>query len=386
MPIDPIQLTRQLVDIESTTYHEAPAGEFLAGCLASLGWEITRQPVPQPDPARTPGGGSAGPRFNVYAAQKGITPDVVLSTHMDTVPPFLGPCTRGRRLPLRPRHPATPKASSPPRSPPPKNSAMPKRQSRPALRRRRRARLRRRQGRQRSIPVGSRFLINGEPTDNRLALASKGCTPRRALRPRQAWPTPPIQSWATSAIDKLLEARCMTSRRSQLPIEPKASATATLNVGILSGGRAPNVIADKAEAHILVRTRRPLRSHPRKKRSSTPPPAAADVDLLPRTPLRPACASPPRQSAHHGRQVHHGHPLTHRLGRTLPPRPRQHPRRPHPGREGQPRRSSSPALTCMLILRRNSWGEERFSVGDTSDHQLPRREWNSAPRSISTLA
>ena len=91
MAIDPIQLTKQLVDIESTTYHEAPAGEFLHTYLASLGWEIERQPVPQPDPAKTPGGGT-GPRFNVYAFQQGITPDIVFSTHMDTVPPFLGPC------------------------------------------------------------------------------------------------------------------------------------------------------------------------------------------------------------------------------------------------------------------------------------------------------
>ena len=51
-PIDPIQLTRQLVDLESTTYHEAPAGEFLAAYLAAQGYVIERQPVPQPDLAK----------------------------------------------------------------------------------------------------------------------------------------------------------------------------------------------------------------------------------------------------------------------------------------------------------------------------------------------
>ncbi|MDQ2925189.1 MAG: peptidase dimerization protein, partial [Acidobacteriota bacterium] len=88
MSIDPIQLTRQLVDIESTSYHEAPVGEFLAEFLADQGYAVERQPASQPDPAKTLGGGS-GPRFNVYACAPDVTPDVVFSTHMDTVPPFL---------------------------------------------------------------------------------------------------------------------------------------------------------------------------------------------------------------------------------------------------------------------------------------------------------
>ena len=94
-PIDPIALTRQLVDIDSTTYHEAPAGEFLATLLAGLGYEVERQPVAQPDAAKTPGAG-VGPRFNVYAAGAGVVPDVVFSTHMDTVPPFLRAMPRRR--------------------------------------------------------------------------------------------------------------------------------------------------------------------------------------------------------------------------------------------------------------------------------------------------
>src|ERR1700677_2131938 len=65
MAIDPIQLTRQLVDIESTTYNEGLAGAFLHEFLTAE-------------------------RYTVYAALPGITPDVVLSTHMDTVPPFFG--------------------------------------------------------------------------------------------------------------------------------------------------------------------------------------------------------------------------------------------------------------------------------------------------------
>ena len=91
MAIDPIQLTKQLVDIESTTYCEGPAGVFLHEFLASQRYSVERMPVEQPDRATTPGAGK-GERFNVYAALPGVIPDVVLSTHMDTVPPFFG-CT-----------------------------------------------------------------------------------------------------------------------------------------------------------------------------------------------------------------------------------------------------------------------------------------------------
>jgi acetylornithine deacetylase len=247
MPIDPIQLTRQLVDIESTTYHEAPAGEFLAGYLASLGWEITRQPVPQPDPARTPGGGT-GPRFNVYAAQKGITPDVVLSTHMDTVPPFLGPCREDADF-LYGRGTCDAKGIIAAQI--------------AAAEKLRAAKVKvgllfvvgeERDSAGAKVanqhPVGSRFLINGEPTDNRLAVASKGCL-RVELYARGKMAHSAYPELGTSAIDKLLAA-LHDIQALQLPII-EGIGDSTLNVGILSGGRAPNVIADKAEAHILVR-------------------------------------------------------------------------------------------------------------------------------------
>ena len=247
MPIDPIQLTRQLVDIESTTYHEAPAGEFLAAYLASLGWEITRQPVPQPDPARTPGGGT-GPRFNVYAAQKGITPDVVLSTHMDTVPPFLGPCREDADF-LYGRGTCDAKGIIAAQI--------------AAAEKLRAAKVKvgllfvvgeERDSAGAKVanqhPVGSRFLINGEPTDNRLAVASKGCL-RVELYARGKMAHSAYPELGTSAIDKLLGA-LHDIQALKLPII-EGIGDSTLNVGILSGGRAPNVIADKAEAHILVR-------------------------------------------------------------------------------------------------------------------------------------
>ena len=252
MAIDPIQLTRQLVDIESTTYHEAPAGKFLAEFLAVQGYAVERQPVPQPDPTRTPGGGT-GPRFNVYAAckddqGKGITPEVVLSTHMDTVPPFLGPCREdadflyGRGACYAKGIIAAQIAAA--------------------------ERLRASKvkvgllfvvGEERDSagakvanesPKGSRFLINGEPTDNRLALASKG-----ALRveiyahgkaAHSAYP-----ELGESAIDKLLGA-LDDIQQLKLPVV-EGIGDSTSNIGLIHGGRAPNVIADRAEAHLLVR-------------------------------------------------------------------------------------------------------------------------------------
>jgi acetylornithine deacetylase len=99
-------------------------------------------------------------------------------------------------------------------------------------------------------PVGSRFLINGEPTDNRLAVASKGCL-RVELYARGKMAHSAYPELGTSAIDKLLGA-LHDIQALQLPII-EGIGDSTLNVGILSGGRAPNVIADKAEAHILVR-------------------------------------------------------------------------------------------------------------------------------------
>ena len=81
LPLDPI---RQLCEIESTTYREGAVGEFLAETLAQRGWAVEKTPVEQP--AENSGG---GPRWNVYAGTAGETPDLVFSTHMDTVPPYI---------------------------------------------------------------------------------------------------------------------------------------------------------------------------------------------------------------------------------------------------------------------------------------------------------
>jgi acetylornithine deacetylase len=247
MAIDPIQLTRQLVDIESTTYHEAPAGEFLAEYLAAQGYSVERQPVPQPDLARTPGGGT-GPRFNVYAVERGITPDVVFSTHMDTVPPFLGPCREDAEF-LYGRGTCDAKGIIAAQI--------------AAAEKLRAAKMRvgllfvvgeERDSAGAKVanenPRGSRFLINGEPTDNRLAIASKGCL-RVELYAHGKAAHSAYPELGESAIDKLLAA-LHDIQALKLPVVEGIGAS-DLNVGLLSGGLAPNVIADKAEAHLLIR-------------------------------------------------------------------------------------------------------------------------------------
>jgi len=99
-------------------------------------------------------------------------------------------------------------------------------------------------------PKGSRFLINGEPTDNRLALASKGAL-RVELWAKGRMAHSAYPELGESAIDKLVGA-LNDLLAMPLPVEPEIGPS-TLNIGLIAGGRAPNVIADKAEAHLLIR-------------------------------------------------------------------------------------------------------------------------------------
>ena len=247
MSIDPIQLTRQLVDIESTTYHEARVGEFLAGYLAHLGYDVERQSVPQPDPAKNPDAGS-GRRFNIYASRPGMTPDLVLSSHMDTVPPFLGPCREDAEF-LYGRGACDAKgiiaaqiAAAEKLAAAGKRIGLlyvvgEERDSAGALV-------------ANQTPRGSRFLINGEPTENRLALASKGCL-RVELRARGKMAHSAYPEMGESAIDKLL-AVLHDIQALSLPVV-EGIGDSTLNIGVLRGGVAPNVVPDNAEALLLIR-------------------------------------------------------------------------------------------------------------------------------------
>jgi len=242
LPFDPIQFTRELVDIESTTYHEGAVGDFLAGYLATRGWEIEKTPVPQPAESAYD-----GDRWNVYAGTAGQTPDLVFSTHMDTVPPHIPFSEDAEFMYGRGVSDA-------------KGIIAAQCAAAEVLRAEGfRIGLLFVSGEERDSagailanesPKGSRFLVNGEPTDNRLALASKG-TLRAIIRASGKMAHSAYPELGDSAIHKLIRVMARLLEI-DLPVT-KDVGPSTLNVGLLQGGRAPNVIADAAEAQVLVR-------------------------------------------------------------------------------------------------------------------------------------
>jgi acetylornithine deacetylase len=231
------ELTRTLVDIESITGNEEQVGRYLYAHLSELAQATGGQvEIMDVEPRR----------FNVFAYWG--EPIVTLSTHMDTVPPFfpsredgeyiwgrascdtkgiiasmimavralLAEGTRGFGLLFvvgEERNSAGAYAAA-------------------------------------KTCRGSRYLINGEPTENRLALGSKGAF-RFELHAAGRMAHSAYPELGESAIAKLLDA-LEKVRRMSLPIDPVLGAS-TLNIGTLGGGRAPNVIPDQAQAELFIR-------------------------------------------------------------------------------------------------------------------------------------
>jgi acetylornithine deacetylase len=240
--LDPIRFTLALCQIESTTYHEGAVGDFLAEFLAQRGWAVEKTPVEQPAESAT-----AGTRWNVYAGATGETPDLVFSTHMDTVPPYIAPTQDDDFLYGRGVSDA-------------KGIIAAQVAAAEALRAEGfRVGLLFVSGEERDSagakaanlnPKGSRFLINGEPTDNRVALASKGAL-RAVLKSTGKMAHSAYPELGESAVHKLIEA---LGNVLALPLPSVEDVgPSTLNIGQIQGGHAPNVIADKAEAQVLVR-------------------------------------------------------------------------------------------------------------------------------------
>ncbi|MGC2297541.1 MAG: M20/M25/M40 family metallo-hydrolase [Acidobacteriaceae bacterium] len=242
MTLDPVQLTRRLVDIESITYNEGAVGAFLAEFLSGCGFAVEKMPVQQHQESR-----STSERSNVYACFPGQTPDVVLSTHMDTVPPFIPSSEDDEFIYGRGSCDAKGIIVA-------QIAAAEKLQEQGI-----RAGLLFLVGEERDSagaktanlrPRGSRFLINGEPTDNRIALASKGAL-RAVIRAGGKMAHSAYPELGESATRKLVEA---LHRILAIPLPTLADVgPSTLNIGVISGGYAPNVIADHAEAQVMVR-------------------------------------------------------------------------------------------------------------------------------------
>jgi acetylornithine deacetylase len=240
-PLDPIALTRRLVDIESLTYNEGAVGEYLDTFLRERGFAVERMAVAQPTPSNY-----SGPRFNVYAGNGG-RPDVVLSTHMDTVPPFIP--SREDELFLYGRGACDAKGIIAAQV----AAAERLREAGVAVallfvvgeeRDSAGARLANLHAK------GSRFLINGEPTDNRLALASKG-TLRAEIRAHGTMAHSAYPELGDSAVHKLVHALGRLLALDLPTVE--GVGPSTLNIGLIHGGHAPNVIADSAGASLLIR-------------------------------------------------------------------------------------------------------------------------------------
>ncbi len=240
--LDPIGLTRQLCEIESTTYHEGKVGEFLADFLAKRGWAVEKTPVAQPAD-----GAASEPRWNIYGGRAGETPDVVFSTHMDTVPPYIPYSEDAEFMYGRGVSDA-------------KGIIAAQVAAAEALRASGlRVGVLFVSGEERDSagakaanlnPKGSRFLINGEPTDNRVALASKGAL-RVVFRATGKMAHSAYPELGESAVHKLVEVMAKLLKL-ELPVTDDVGPS-TLNIGQIHGGHAPNVIADKAEAQVLVR-------------------------------------------------------------------------------------------------------------------------------------
>jgi acetylornithine deacetylase len=240
--LNPVHLTLELCKIESTTYNEGAVGDYLADLLAGRGWAVDKTPVPQPMES-----GTASARWNVYAGTAGETPDLVFSTHLDTVPPYIAPTEDAEFLYGRGVSDA-------------KGIIAAQVAAAEALRTAGfRIGLLFVSGEERDSagakianlnPKGSRFLINGEPTDNRLALASKGAL-RAVIKASGKMAHSAYPELGESAVHKLIEA---LGKLLALPLPSLEDVgPSTLNIGQIHGGHAPNVIADTAEAQVLVR-------------------------------------------------------------------------------------------------------------------------------------
>ena len=232
------ELTRALIDIESVTPNEGNVAEFLyrhlAGIAARFNGHVEKIEV-EPD------------RFNVFA-QFGNTPVVTLSTHMDTVPPHFPSAETEDRITGRGACDtkgiiaAMIKATEQLLESGETDFGLlfvvgEERNSAGAIH-------------AGQHPRGSRYLINGEPTENKLALGSKGAL-RYEITAHGRMAHSAYPELGESAIEKLLDV-LESVRAIQLPVDDVLGRS-TLNIGTISGGRAPNVIPDEARAEVFIR-------------------------------------------------------------------------------------------------------------------------------------
>ncbi len=233
-PLDLVGLTRQLVDVESTTGQEAVVCALVGDVLEQRGYAVTRQAVSER-------------RVNLLATVG--TPEVIFSTHMDCVPPFIPSRVEDDRIFGRGSCDA-------------KGILVSQLAAVEALREAGETRvgLLFLVGEERGsdgamiadgLSTGAtRFLVNGEPTEARLALGHRGVV-RVKLHAHGRAAHSGYPHLGESAIEKLLDA-LQQVRGMSLPVDAVLGST-QVNIGAISGGLAPNVVPPEASADLLFR-------------------------------------------------------------------------------------------------------------------------------------
>jgi acetylornithine deacetylase len=247
-PVDPVDLARTLIDIDSTTGREGQVARVLAGYLRGRGYSVLEQPLPPIESVPGgPGTGESEPRANVIAAVG--EPRVVFSTHFDCVPPFIpSRIDRGR---LYGRGACDAKGIL---------------AAQVAAAERLRAAAvtgigllfvageeRGSDGARSANAIASqcRFLINGEPTDLRLGAATRGGLRVRLVATGRAAHSG-YPELGESAIEKLLDV-LVSLRDVDWPDDSLLGRT-HYTVGLIAGGVAPNVVPPTAQAEVFFRT------------------------------------------------------------------------------------------------------------------------------------
>jgi acetylornithine deacetylase len=231
---DVVAVTRGLVDIDSTTGREGDCVRWMANLLGEAGYELVEQVVD-------------GARRNIYASFG--KSEVVFSTHLDCVPPYFPSRLDGEVLFGRGSCDA-------------KGAAAAQVAAVETLRRQSITNVgllfvvgeeRGSDGAKlaQKLAPGSKFLINGEPTTNRLGVGTRGAL-RYSLRAKGRAAHSSYPELGESAIEKLLDALIML-RKMEMPTHPVLGRT-HYTVGLISGGVAPNVIPAEAEAEVMFRT------------------------------------------------------------------------------------------------------------------------------------
>ncbi len=234
--MDVNELTRKLIDIPSVTGEERAVGEFLQSHLEGLGYSVQRQNV-------------TADRFNVFATTN-APPEIVLSTHMDTVPPFIASSEDEQNIYGRGACDAKGIIAAQIHA----------------------AERLREQGinavgllftvdeetgsagaqvaNAEEVPTTIRYLVNGEPTDNKLASATKGSLRlnllTKGVAAHSAYP-----EQGDSAIEKLLDV-LSDLRSCDWPSDKRLGET-TCNIGVIRGGTRANVVPDRAAAELHLR-------------------------------------------------------------------------------------------------------------------------------------